>query len=97
MPDDDRGPAEVADQGEQVAGDVGAGDGSPAHAGLAVPAQVRSHHAVAGLRQPRGQEAVGLSAVSDTVRQHDQWAFAGHLVSDPAAVDIQELGHVNLR
>ena len=93
VPDDDRGPAQVTDQREQVAGDVGAGDRRPAHAGLAVPAQVRAGHPVAGLGQHRGQEPVVLPADADAVREHHQRAAAGHVVGDPAARNIKELGH----
>jgi hypothetical protein len=97
VPDDDRGAAEVADQGEQVAGDIGAGYRRPAHAGLAVPAQVRGDHAVAGPGQFGRQEPVDLPAVADAVRQHHQRALPGHVVGDPATLDIQELSHVRLR
>jgi len=96
VPDDDRGPAQVTGQREQVAGDVAAGDRRPAHAGLAVSAQVRGGHPVAGLGQHRGQEPVGLPAVADAVRQHHQRAAAGHIVGDPPARNIKELGHVSL-
>ena len=86
----------MADQGEQVAGDVGAGDGLPARARLAVPAQVHGDDAVVGLRQPRGQVPVDLPVVADAVRQHDERAVTVHVVGDLAAVDMQELGHVSL-
>ena len=71
----------------------GAGDGLPAHAGLAVPAQVRAGHPVPGLRQHGSQEPVDLPAVADAMRQHHQRPAAGHVVRDPPALDIQELGH----
>jgi hypothetical protein len=96
VPDDDRGPAQMADQRSQVARDVGTGDRRPAQAGLAVPAQVRVGHPVAGLGQHRGQEPVGLPAVADAVREHHQWAAAVHVVGDPPARNIKELGHVSL-
>ena len=96
VPDDDRGPAQVTDQREQVARDVGAGNRRPAHAGLAVPAQVRVGHPVASLGQLGGQEPVILPADADAVRQHHQRAAAGHVEGDPPARNIKELGHVNL-
>jgi hypothetical protein len=97
VPDDDRGAAEVADQGKEVAGDIGARNGRPAHAGLAMPAQVRVYHPVASRGQLRSQEPVRLPAVADAVRQHDQRALPRHVVGDLATLDIQELSHFVLR
>jgi hypothetical protein len=67
-----------------------------AHAGLAVPAQVRVGHPVAGLGQLRGQEPVDLPVVADAMRQDDQRPLPGHLVGDPAAINIQKLCDLNL-
>ena len=37
-----------------------------------------------------------LAPVADAVRQHHERAGAGHVVRDPPALDVQELGHANL-
>jgi hypothetical protein len=65
------GAAQVIGQRQQVTRDVGAGNRSPAHAGLAVPAQVRAGHPVVGLGQLGGQEPVNLPTVADAIPAGD--------------------------
>jgi hypothetical protein len=96
MSHDDRGTAQVTDDREQVAGDISAGDGGPAYAALAVPAQVGVGHPMAGLGQLRGQEPVDLAVVADSMRQYDERPVAGNLTCDPAAIDVQEFCHWKL-
>jgi hypothetical protein len=54
-----------------------------------VPPHVRVRDPVAGLYQQRGQEPVGLSQVTDPVREHDQWSLPRHLASDTATRNLQ--------
>jgi hypothetical protein len=99
VPDDDgRAAAQVPDQGDQVAGDVGAGDRLPVtQARLAVPAHVGRRDPEAGPHQFRRQEPVGLPTVPDAVRQHDQRPLASDVVGDPPALDVEKLGHAVLQ
>ena len=78
---------------QQIAGGIGAGVRGPARARLPVSAQVDVRHPVTRGHQLRGQEAVGVTAVAHPVGQHDQRASTGHVVGDPPARDVHELGH----
>ena len=85
--------AQVPDQRDQVAGDVGAGDRLPvARARLAVPAHVRRRDPEPGPRQFRHQEPESLPAVPDAVRQHDQRPRPGDVVGNPPALDVEKFG-----
>ena len=70
---DDHGRAtEVADEGDQVAGDVGAAVAVPAEARVTAAPDVDVGDPVAGGDQRRGDEAVGVPAVADAVGEDDQ-------------------------
>ena len=62
-----------------------------------MPAHVRRRDPESGPHQFGHQVPEGLPTVPDAVRQHDQRALPGDVVSDPPALDVEKLGHVALQ
>jgi len=86
----------VAHDGDQVSCDVGAAVAVPAEAGVAASADVDVGDPVAGGGQGRGEEAVGVPAVADAVREDHERTLAGHVVDNGALTDAQVFDHVVL-
>src|SRR6185312_2497991 len=90
------GAAEVAHDGDEVAGDVGAAVAVPAQTGVAAAADVDVGDPVPGGGQGWSEETVGVPAVADTVRQDHERALPGHLIGEVVTGDAQVLGHDDL-
>ena len=93
--DQHRRAAQVADQGDQVAGDVGARVGRPLSAGLPTAAQIHRGDTVTSLDQGGDEEAVSLPAVAHAVSGgQKRTCRAGQVEGKSAAFDGQEFGYV---
>jgi hypothetical protein len=82
LPDDDGRPAEVADDGDEVTGDVRALVRRPRGAGVAAAADVHVRDPVAGGDELRDDEPVRVAAVAHAVCEDHEGADAGDVHGD---------------